>query len=59
MRRPVTFTVDIGGPFKILGKPYLLKATDRKPPLSGEQAVPVAVVAKAGEGEIPVEAISR
>jgi hypothetical protein len=54
----VTFTVDIGGPFKILGRPYLLKATDRKPPLSGEQVVPVAAVAKVGEGEIPVAAIA-
>ena len=54
----MTFTVDIGGPFKVLSRPYWLKAANRKEPLCGEQVVPVAVITGMGETQIPVEAIA-
>ncbi len=58
MVRPVTFTLEVGGPFKVQSKPYLLKGADRKPPLTGEQVRPVKVVARIGDSEMPVEAVA-
>ncbi|MDH7600459.1 MAG: hypothetical protein QHH07_12645, partial [Sedimentisphaerales bacterium] len=57
IRRPVVFTAQVAGPFKVRSQPYVLKFVNRYLPHTGQQVLPARAIVYAGPQECNAAAL--